>query len=514
MPATEGIDHDIPADSEPWVRLSRDGGRWGVSGCGSVSLGHRIPRGPDVPDDGVFAAWRWDGSGLVVENDRYGLQPLFYFRTEDGGLCLSPSIRTLLRLGAPRRLDDDGLAVFLRTGYFVGDDTPFAAIRAVPPGASLEAVHPAGTGGSLRWRTSRAVVRPQPIPRAAAVEGYIELFRRSISRRCPQQAGVVVPLSGGRDSRHILLELVEQGARPRCLTVRHYPPRPNDDARIAAALTARLGLDHAVLDVPSQRLAAERRKNELTHFCSDEHVQFLPLADRLNGRAEAAFDGIGGDVLSQSAYLRQDSLVLFDTGAWRALANVVLDAAGNDRMEDALRLVLTRGAAARFTRERALARVAEELERHAGAANPVGSFYFWNRTRREIALAPYALLGGVPAVYSPFLDHDLFDFLASLPAPVLLDRRLHTEVIERAYPALADIPFEDRTSQPEPARPFFRRVARELARDAGPIARSPFLRASAVFPRLAAGAIDGADRVWLATTVVYLLQVEKVVAMP
>lgn len=510
MQATEGGEADIPADRDPWVRLSPEDGSWRLSGCPSWSGGHRIPRGPAVPDDGVFAAWRWEDGRLIVENDRYGLQPLFYFRTGDGGLCLSPSILTLLRLGAPRRLDDDGLAVFLRTGYFVGDDTPFAAIRTVPPGACLEAETPAGTGGSLRWRSSPAAVRPQPISRAAAVEGYIELFRRSVARRCPQAANAVVPLSGGRDSRHILLELVGQGGRPRCVTVRHYPPRPNDDARIAAALAARLGLAHAVLDVPARRLAAERRKNELTHFCSDEHVQFLPLADCLNGRAAAVYDGIGGDVLSQSAYLQRDSLRLFEAGSWRALADVVLDAAGNERMEGALRFLLAREAAARFTRERALARVVQEVERHAGAANPIGSYYFWNRTRREIALSPYALLSGVPAVYSPFLDHDLYDFLASLPAPVLLDRRLHTEVIERAYPALADIPFEDRASQPAGARPFFRRVARELARDAGPIARSRVLRASSVLARLAAGAIDGADRVWLATAVVYLLQLEEI----
>jgi asparagine synthase (glutamine-hydrolysing) len=511
MRATGGAETDIAADGGAWVRLTPGRGSWRVSGRQSWSAGHRIRRGPGVPDDGVFAAWRWDGSRLAVDNDRYGLQPLFYFRTEDGGLCISPSVRTLLDLGAPRRLDDDALAVFLRAGYFVGDDTPFAAIKAVPPGATLETVGEPGAGERLHWASSPAAVRPQALSREAAVAGYIELFRQAITRRRPRGADLVVPLSGGRDSRHILLDLVEQGARPRCLTVRHYPPRPNDDARIAAALAARVGLEHAVLETPARRVAAERRKNELTHFCCDEHVQFLPLADCLTGSAAVVFDGIGGDVLSQSSYLRQELLALVEAGRWRALADAVLDAGGNDRIDGALRALLTPGAAARFTRERAVARVIREVERHAAAANPIGSFYFWNRTRREVALAPYALLRHLPAVYSPFLDADLYDFLASLPAAILLDRRLHTETIERAYPARADIPFDDRGGEPEDARSFFRRYARELARSAVPIARSRLMRAATVLPRLATSALDGRDRLWVGSPVIYLLQVEEII---
>jgi hypothetical protein len=48
--------------------------------------------------------------------------------------------------------------------------------------------------------------------------------------------------------------------------------------------------------------------------------------------------------------------------------------------------------------------------------NPLGSFCFWNRTRREIALAPFSTLEGVPTVYAPYLDNHLFDFINCPPA--------------------------------------------------------------------------------------------------
>ena len=56
-----------------------------------------------------------------------------------------------------------------------------------------------------------------------------------------------------------------------------------------------------------------------------------------------------------------------------------------------------------------------ELAKHADAPNPVASFFFWNRTRREVSLIPYGLLRTIPTVHSPFLDHDLYDLMTSLP---------------------------------------------------------------------------------------------------
>lgn len=46
---------------------------------------------------------------------------------------ISTSLVQLLELGAPGEWNDAAMAVFLRLGFFLGEDTPVVHIRAMPP---------------------------------------------------------------------------------------------------------------------------------------------------------------------------------------------------------------------------------------------------------------------------------------------------------------------------------------------------------------------------------------------
>jgi hypothetical protein len=65
------------------------------------------------------------------DDDPFGFVPRFQWYGPDGPI-VRPALDALLAMGAPAAFDYDALAVFLRLGFFVGDDTPFASIRAVP----------------------------------------------------------------------------------------------------------------------------------------------------------------------------------------------------------------------------------------------------------------------------------------------------------------------------------------------------------------------------------------------
>jgi hypothetical protein len=277
-----------------------------------------------------------------------------------------------------------------------------------------------------------------------------------MARRIRPEEDVAVPLSGGRDSRHILLELCDAGRRPRLVITLHaFPPFGSEDD-IARQVAAAVALPHVILPQRRARFIAEIRKNRITNFCADEHAWYLALADYLEGRARHIYDGIGGDVLSAGLFLTVNRLALFQTGRFEELALHLFQDSGP------IIGLLAPQWKTLLNAEVALARLTPELVRHADAPNPVGSFYFWNRTRREIALAPYRILSRSVEVLSPYLDWDLFDFLASLPATLLLDHAFHTETIRRAYPAHADLRFaEPRKLRLAPVE--FRRFAAEIA---------------------------------------------------
>ncbi|HEY0972083.1 MAG TPA: asparagine synthetase B family protein [Gemmatimonadales bacterium] len=439
----------------PCLTLSWDGVRAHATGPSHCVMGGEAGPAGRRPV-GIFAEWRWDGRRLEARTDRFGFQPLFY-ATDGSRLWLSPSIPELLRQGAPAELDDGALAVFLRLGVHLGDDTPFLHIRSAPPAARL--VWEEGrltVTGERAWRPLTDITRDRAIAR------YGELFRAAVARYEVDPERTVVPLTGGRDSRHILLELHAQGHAVPTVTVRPTPPWSDQDVTLAATVSEAVGVPHTVIETTRDRHADDLEKNLRTSMCTFEHYWTMALLRHLDGRGMVVYDGIAGDTLSEAKYMNAHRLELFrrwELGRY---------AAEELFPELYLPVILRPAMYRRLARGLALERLEAELRTHADAPNPVGSYRFWNRTRRAVALAPFALLATVATVRAPFLDDDLYDFLASLPGEMLVDRTFHTETIARSYPSFAGLPFELPQAPRRPADATFMSVGlaalrRELA---------------------------------------------------
>ena len=506
-PVRDAATDEAPRDnaSVPWIHVRMRDGNAEAYGQLNAQFGHRIPSATQSSADGIFAGWEWNGQRLVVSNDRYGFFPIFWCRLPGGGVGVSPSLAALIEQGAPTGLDVEALAVFLRLGYFVGEDTPFAAIHTVPPNAIFD-----WENGKLtcqgRYPPSGS---PTALGRDDAIDAYINLFAQAMARRTP--AGpFAVPISGGRDSRHILLELHRTGFVPTtCISVIDNPPDPNEDPRIAAILCKELGFPFATVDQQLSMFAAQVRKNVETHFCAMSHGWYLALADALNSRFEYTYDGIAGDVLSQSKFLTPRLDEAFRSRNFASIYDALRDKRASTWPGTSKLLIgeLKPALDAAVARRR----LGRELERHLDRPNAVASFILWNRTRREIALAPYALLKGVSHVYAPFLDHALFDFLATLPSHMVMDHHFHDDTIARAYPKFAHIPYVDNNAAlPDDSR--------ERARFLGEAVRAFLLKRPSrlmrnVVPRvkmLTAVLSRGHLNPWVSPLLVSLDQVESI----
>lgn len=98
--------------------------------------------GTALPDHlyGAFTfVFRLPESGaLFAARDQLGLQPFFYFVTEDRELIYASDINDLLRdTRVPRSVDPEGLQNFMHFGYPVGEKTLWQGIRKLLPGRTL-----------------------------------------------------------------------------------------------------------------------------------------------------------------------------------------------------------------------------------------------------------------------------------------------------------------------------------------------------------------------------------------
>ncbi len=384
--------------------------------------------------NGVFVEWQATQEGLTLTNDAFGLFPLFYVANKDS-VSLSSSITDLTKNSDCSQLDDAAIALFLRTGNYIGDTTPFLKIKVLPPGSTLTF----DKQGFVLRQTKIAPDSNATVSLSEAKDIYGDLFHQSIRKfQNITDTKIGVPLSGGRDSRHILFELLASGMPPSsCITMKHQPPKPDEDAAIAGEVCNFLGIEHCVLEQDRSLLQMEREKNRLTNLCSLDHSWILPLSRQLSTDGfDAIFDGIAGDVLSAGLFLTESRLNLFRNERFDQLADEMLGDEGY------LPKLLTEPFYKRFDRELAADLLIEELKQHVDTQNPVGQFFLWNRTRRNIGLSGWGILSQNTQVFAPYLDHDLYRFLASLPAEYFLDHSFHQDTISRCYPKYEHLAYE------------------------------------------------------------------------
>ena len=490
-----------PQDA-PYFQVRTVSGQPAVNGSAEAQVGHLSKVSGDSDP---FVAWKWDGTRLHAWNDRYGCQPLFYWEAANGDLAISTSLQKLLQLGAPTDLDTEGLAAFFRLSFFLGEDTPFRAIRLLPPNAHLS-----WHAGKVTVAGGYRILREQPIGRDAALDAYIDLFRKAVERR-PPAGPTGVPLSGGRDSRHIFLELCERGWRPdAAINIRWDPYVVTEDRQIAKLLADAAGIRTVTWDTPEDLIGRERRKNLDTNLCSIEHAWIPSAGDDIGEPFATIYEGVAGDWLSTSLCNSEERQSSIERGEVEKLAESLLDPEGH--LPKALAPDIYRS----VSRDVARARTVRELRLHLEAANPLGSFMLANRARRVTALAPTVLWNRASLVWCPYLDAELYDFLSTIPARVLLSdpatyHQFHTDAILRGYPRFAQIPFASKTSKGLRLPAYERRVARELAGVAMAIGDSTLLRKSFLYPRLVRGVLDpgyGGEIPGIAKFACYVLQLE------
>jgi hypothetical protein len=404
--------------------------------------------------DGEWSGWRVEAGALKVRLGRSDPSPLFVAERA-GEISLSQNLLTLLER-ADLTLDADAISAFLHLGFFLDDRTPFQSIRAVLPGdrVTLDA-------SGLRWQRD---AEPPPTPCELGLDqvtdAFIEATRRAVASAAPPERPFVHPLSGGRDSRLLLLEMKRQGRVPReCVTLAESPDHP--DAAIARQVSLALGIPHRVLKPDANGFEHELVNVDATHLCADEHNWLVPLAQELRRVTPVVFDGLGGGVLYRAAFAdavaadNEEQIALEIVERFRAPSPSALQLAGallGCKLLD---------------RSYVVGMVAEAIKRFSGEPNPVVRFVFTSRTWREVALVPRSMYRGIETVHTPLVHPEVTELARSLPASFFAaNPKFQDHLIATAFPEAAHLPYveKDGVFPPRALRPgsALSRVRRSL----------------------------------------------------
>ena len=391
--------------------------------------------------EGVFTFAHWDSvqRSLALAGDRYGLRsPYIYHDPGNGRLLFASDIRGIAESGlVDLDVDWPSVNVFLHMGFYLGEETCWQGIRVLPPGHVLT-WHNGQVHLNRFWSPEEIKVDEQVL-HESAVEGIAYHFRRSMER-CHAAAPCeeIVLLSGGLDSRRIAAELRRLTDSFETFTTRGFDLSTGDQ-ELSKQVAERLGVDNTFVNLPSRNFLTDYwpRANELTGYETVLHQWLLPLVDSLPNRPMVNYDGLGGDIMVNGV---QQTLI-------RKLGGLdKLSVANEDELVEVLTPApldlrhLSGELRSRLPYEAVREAVRSEVRRFSQTASPLTNFLLFNRTRRNVALAPQRLIDlKAPSLY-PYYGHAFFDFVASIPLSLKLSHSLRQESLALLHPSLAEVP--------------------------------------------------------------------------
>jgi asparagine synthase (glutamine-hydrolysing) len=391
----------------------------------------------------ILALWDAEKEQLLIANDRFGTYPLFY-SFSNGRLVFAPELKgVLVDGGISRDLDLAGVAQYMRFQQFLGDRTPFAAVKYLR-GASILKFRPASRSLAVsQYWTYADIPDNQHIPFKQAVEQTGYLLRQVVARQSsePYRAGIF--LSGGLDSR-LILGLTER--RP--VVTMTFGREDSRDVHYAALIAEEARSDHIWFDLPDGKWVEE---NADFHWTLTEgmhswiHMHSITMLPEARQCFDVNLSGMAGGTLLKSPkvvdperYAEVDDLAL--VSRLFMVMNLKHTWPGLDEAEE--RLLYT----PEFMKKvqgLAFDSFLEELKPYLQYRSDIRGEYFFVDQHNMRFINNMAVFGRSHIEFRhPYLDSDLVDFVYSLPVAHRLDNRFIRALISREVPVMAKIPYD------------------------------------------------------------------------
>lgn len=378
---------------------------------------------------------------LLLCSDRFGFRHLYVYE-DDRILMFAPELKAFLAYPHfDKTLDEHGLADYFNYSYQLGHRTLFRRVMLLPPATTLTCTKGV-TELSEYWSAKYEPQLNRNHLDEAVEEGY-RRFMQSMARRTAGKRNLIIPLSGGLDSRLITAAAAELGVR---FTTATFGFRKSTDVRIARQVTQTLGLPEPVLvEVrPEYIRKYAHRVGELGE-CSYGSLGMTTIhafADLLGPDYDGLLNGIyGGHISFGSPYFKNPSVVgdmtpdqfidRLSRGLEGQRFNTFLGESAMPGLKELTRSYLRKSVEIEWERTKR----ASENE-----AFRLDQFFVYNRIRRCMNAIDHNRFFYIDEL--PFSGYELFDFYHSLHTDLLLDHFLYKEIYKQKFPRLAAIPWQ------------------------------------------------------------------------
>lgn len=247
--------------------------------------------------DGMFAFALWDADigRLFLVRDRLGVKPLVYVRLPDGGVAFASTVRALRAAGIVTEISADAVTDFLQDGFVAESHAIYAGAEKLPP-ASIMEWHSGGVHLRRYWAppSQRETIS---VSFDEAVEETERLLLRAVETRLHADVPVAALLSGGIDSSLVCWAIAKLGGDVTAFTM-SAPGHPSDETSAAMMTAASLRIRHELLPLSD---AADTDASDLAAaysepFACSSALGMLGLARAIRTTpARVLLTGDGGD---------------------------------------------------------------------------------------------------------------------------------------------------------------------------------------------------------------------------
>jgi asparagine synthase (glutamine-hydrolysing) len=247
--------------------------------------------------DGMFAFALWDEPRrrLLVARDRVGKKPLFYALRE-GTLSFASELRALLCDDEiPRDIDEQALDCYFAYGYVPAPLSAFRAVRKLPPATSL--VYEGGRANLERyWQLDYA--QKHAVQDAGELHApLLETLRRAVRRRLVADVPLGAFLSGGIDSSAVAAAMAQETGEPVRTFSIGFDSERFDELEHARAVSELFGTEHEELQVRPDAVSVAPRiaRHYGEPFADSSAIPSFYLAEMTRRHVTVALNGDGGD---------------------------------------------------------------------------------------------------------------------------------------------------------------------------------------------------------------------------